>query len=545
MRALPVTGTHALFDLGGQSTCDGRRIAQGRLLRSGYTGPLPSAAVGALRARNLAAIIDLRSPRETSRLPAINLGTSATRHYGLSIGDDSTNPSPGVCGSLIELYLRLISRFGTQISSAAQVVATHGQQGVLVHCTAGRDRTGLVVAVVLRLIGVPDDAIVRQHGRVAEDVSEYVAARRARWIAKGRDPAHFDGLHRDAEAALVAAFTWIDAEYGATVRYLEAHGAPADIARRAQCALIEDVPAEIRRGAEKVLGPAEGWSLTSATNSRVWRVSARGGEFVVKHLTDVSSDARVERDVLAAVGPRRARQIIEVASLDDGGHLVVAPYLYGELMADRLKTAPVEAALGRDLAGQYRDILASVSALPLRAPGFGRLGSGHRAGHEKWSDALRAYLDEQHRKGPKTSALRHTELAKTLDRLASRLDAECGPPRVIPTDVNSRNFLLTDEGTRLVALNFPVVWQGDPVMPFGALQLHLDQTPIAAALAAGGVPPWRMHFYAAYHAFVICVYVERFEAVRLESASVWGRERPLLDLLDEHLRALEEELWPI
>ncbi|NUP41197.1 MAG: hypothetical protein HOY76_30295 [Streptomyces sp.] len=301
-------------------------------------------------------------------------------------------------------------------------------------------------------------------------------------------------------------------------------------------------PDRVRRQAEAILGRTGEWRLASSTNSRVWRVTTGSGAMSVKLLTDASSDVHVERRLLRELGPGNARPILEVADMGEGEQLVVAPYLDGELVADRLQREAVPDGLGRELAGQYRTILAEVSRLPLRSPGYGRFGSGHQAEHERWSDALGAYLEEQRRKGPRTSALRHPALADALRRLADRLDAECGPPRVIPTDVNSRNFLIAEPGRKLVALNFPVIWQGDPAMPFGILQLHLDDTPMAAALAEGTWPRWRIHFYAAYHAFVICVYVERFTRVPLEEATPWGRRRPLLGLFDTHLRLMEEAL---
>jgi hypothetical protein len=306
--------------------------------------------------------------------------------------------------------------------------------------------------------------------------------------------------------------------------------------------LIDFVPEMIRRQAEKVIGPTSEWRLASSTNSQVWRVQAESGAMSVKLLTDTSSDAWVERRLFAELGTRHTRPILEIVDLGEGAQLVIAPFLDGELVADRLQRAPVPADLGRALADQYQEVLASISRLPLRASGYGRVGSGHAGRNARWSHALKAYLEEQRMKGPRTSALRHAVLSAALERISDRLDTECGQPRVIPTDVNARNFLITDPGRMLVALSFPVIWQGDPAMPFGALQLHLDDTPIAAALAVGPWPQWRVHFYAAYHAFVICVYVERFAQISLDEATPWGRSRPLLDLFDIHLRLMEKTL---
>lgn len=303
---------------------------------------------------------------------------------------------------------------------------------------------------------------------------------------------------------------------------------------------VDLVPPDIREAAEQVLGPTADWRLTSSDHSQVWRVRADGHAWAVKLLTDRSSDADVERWLLAQLTARHARPIRDIVALPDGNHLVLAPYLDGDLVADRLRRGPVAADEAVRLAGQYRHILDQIADLPPPEPGYGRLGSGHRAGHPQWTDALRAYLAEQCAKGPAAAALCHPRLAAALDRAATRLNTECGSPRLIATDVNARNFLITAIDGDLVALNLPVVWQGDPAMPYGILQLHLDDTAIAAVLADGPWPRWRIHFYAAYHAFVICVYVERLASVPLQQATPWGRHRPLLDLFTHHLRQMDE-----
>lgn len=297
---------------------------------------------------------------------------------------------------------------------------------------------------------------------------------------------------------------------------------------------------DFRPHVEQVIGPVLDWTLASTSNSRVWRVRAENGTWSVKLLVDRSSDVHVERRVLDHLDANSARRIHAVVDLGQA-HLVVARYLDGELVADRLSRAPLEPDEADALAVQYRRVIDQIATVPLHAAGYGRLGSGQAAGARRWSDALRAYLEEQRRKGPATAALRYTAISTALDRLAHRLDEECGPPRTIATDVNSRNFLITDDGT-LVALNFPVVRQGHPAMSYGALQLHLDDTPVADALADGPWPRWCLHFYAAYQAFVICVHAERFAAAPIEEVTPWGRHRPLLDLLDLHLMLMENAL---
>ena len=229
MRAVPIDGIHALFDLTGETLGDGTVIPPGRLLRSGFTEPLSPAAARDLRAYGLTSVIDLRSPREVAKAPGILLETPGVRHSLVSVGDDASAPRPENWHALSEMYLRLAEEHGAGIRKVVQFVAQRGDGGTLVHCTTGRDRTGLVVAIILRALGVPDDVIVTRHRRVSGAVAGYVALRRLRWLAKGRDPAHFEALHRGSDEALVQVFQWMDERFGGAGPYLEAQGEGGDL----------------------------------------------------------------------------------------------------------------------------------------------------------------------------------------------------------------------------------------------------------------------------------------------------------------------------
>lgn len=285
---------------------------------------------------------------------------------------------------------------------------------------------------------------------------------------------------------------------------------------------------------ELALGAARGWRLLSDTNSLVWTVTVGDAQWVVKVLTDHTSDAELEHDLLGRLDEGRARQIATVEQLEGGQSLVLMPYLEGVVLADHLAAVPPDEALARRWAADLTALVGAVASLPLEGAGFGRRRYGAAPSHGRWSDFLAAYLEEQRHKGPRTAAIGYERLRDLLQTLAPRLDAACPRPSVVPADLNARNLLVTSQG-RLVLLNMPVVWQGDPWAALGELLLHTDGTSIAEALAAAHHPEWLLHFYAAYHAFVICAYVERFSTEPFDRVPPWGRSRPLAELFREHL----------
>jgi fructosamine-3-kinase len=278
--------------------------------------------------------------------------------------------------------------------------------------------------------------------------------------------------------------------------------------------------------------PAEA-TLLSTSNSTVWRVRAGTAQFVVKHLTDRSSTPETEHEVLRALaGHPRFRRVTAMSRLADGSTAILAGYVPGRLLADALATAAPDEVTA--WTGQLRAILAAVNGIPVR--GFGPVGAGLTAPDPSWSAFLTRYLDRQRAKAPALSALRGDDLAAHVARVRTALDRAVPEPVLLSADVNNRNFVVGDDG--LVCVNMPVCWAGDPACPYGEAVLHWAGTAGADLLAAAcGAPAWRLHLYAAYHAYVILAYVERFGDRPLDEAVVWGTEQRVLELFDHHLAA--------
>ncbi len=156
-------------DVGGYDLVDGARTRWGDLLRADNLCRLTGAGQAALVAHGVRTVIDLRSPSEQTFPHPF---ADPAQHDGLvgylplpllderdSAGMAAINADP----SLLNLYTVIVDRYRARIGRAVAAVAEAPEGGVLIHCHAGKDRTGIVVALLLALAGVPAATIVADY----------------------------------------------------------------------------------------------------------------------------------------------------------------------------------------------------------------------------------------------------------------------------------------------------------------------------------------------------------------------------------------------
>ncbi|MDR2347037.1 MAG: tyrosine-protein phosphatase [Bifidobacteriaceae bacterium] len=221
---------------GGGLACQGGFMVTGRLFRSGSPEP---AAYDALWSKGVRTVVDLRTPGEVAIAPPPFGGTrirreaipivpgNITQTLQLSLTDA---PDLGI-GSVGELYRLMLDTNGAELAAAISCVARGLPAGVLVHCAAGKDRTGMVVALIQMTLGV-----------ALPDVVAHYAASAARLPAAWRDQLP-EAITRHPKAALIvelivgsppeameAAIDHLEENWGGARPYLSAQGlAPDDV----------------------------------------------------------------------------------------------------------------------------------------------------------------------------------------------------------------------------------------------------------------------------------------------------------------------------
>lgn len=214
-----------LRDLGGLPAGPGRRTRAGRLVRADLPDPADADQLADLERAGVRTAVDLRDADEVALQPSPFAAVGwAVHHRPLFAG--SAASAVGLGTTLDALYEDLVEHRGTVIAEVARVVAT-SDGGVLVHCTAGKDRTGLTVALLLSAVGVPDDAAVADYARTQEQLAGPWLARRLAVLSAfhGRDLSdHAELLGGSPPRVLRTALRRVTQGWGSAAGYLRAHG---------------------------------------------------------------------------------------------------------------------------------------------------------------------------------------------------------------------------------------------------------------------------------------------------------------------------------
>ena len=158
---LAIEGCFNFRDAGGWPVEGGMTMRQRVLYRGDAPERLTAEGRATVDALGLTCVVDLRQ----KRFVEISLGfvdDDKTHHIELvdQMIDYNQPPRLQEPVDLTNMYVDLISRSRPQLVRAIEVIADHIDQGpVLVHCTAGKDRTGLVVALIQAALGVSLDNI--------------------------------------------------------------------------------------------------------------------------------------------------------------------------------------------------------------------------------------------------------------------------------------------------------------------------------------------------------------------------------------------------
>ncbi|CAM5230794.1 protein-tyrosine-phosphatase [Streptomyces spiroverticillatus] len=188
-RWIPLEGAVNARDLGGLPTADGRVTRAHRLYRSDNLQSLTAHDVDHLtRERNLRQVVDLRSDTEAELDgPGPLVGHPLVTHHHLSLlylvaePEDLSDAVPvdnSEGARSIALYRGYLSHRADSVLSALRVIA-HGEGASIVNCAAGKDRTGVVIALALSVVGVTREAIVADYAATGERVAALLARLRA------------------------------------------------------------------------------------------------------------------------------------------------------------------------------------------------------------------------------------------------------------------------------------------------------------------------------------------------------------------------------
>lgn len=256
-RRLALEGVENFRDFGGYATRSGKRLKSGRLYRSASHGRATDADLEAIHALDIAVVVDLRRTQERARDPSRRHAAFAAQVIANDIGEEEEDSwivhvtSSDLSETSFRDYMfgyyaeapfkpRMIDLYSRYFE-----VLARADGPVLIHCAAGKDRTGILAALTHHLAGVGQDDLIADY--LLTNDEERIARRLPQMIEyvreiAGRAPpedAMRVGMGVDA-AYLDTAFAAMTKQHGGIDGYLaEALGVDADKRRRIEARLLE------------------------------------------------------------------------------------------------------------------------------------------------------------------------------------------------------------------------------------------------------------------------------------------------------------------
>ena len=231
-RHLVWDGCANVRDLGGHPTADGSSTAFGAVVRADSVRRLSAPGWAQLADYGIATIVDLRFHDELAADPPFEVPVDVVHVPVLPDPASShweeiqtiSEAAPDVAAATSAVYLEFLERFAAGFALAVSSVAGAGAGGVVVHCMAGKDRTGLVSALLLRLAGVPAADVAADYALSERNLAIFSEP----WIAEAADDRERERRRRMAAtpaAAMAAVLAELDRRGGAD-GYLRDAGVP-------------------------------------------------------------------------------------------------------------------------------------------------------------------------------------------------------------------------------------------------------------------------------------------------------------------------------
>ena len=226
-RTIRLDGCLNFRDLGGYPTEDGRQIRWRQLFRSDALHLLTPADVACIRDQlTIGDVIDLRSSGEVRAQGRNHLAAEPIRvhHLPLFDGDVKAHEAERPAGkNLADLYM-LMAEIGRDAIGRVVTTIASAPSAVLFHCAAGKDRTGVVSAVLFGLLGVRDELIVADYVATRENldaiVERLLASRGYQAMLAALPP---DTMHAEPETML-AFLARLREQHGSMLGFARAAG---------------------------------------------------------------------------------------------------------------------------------------------------------------------------------------------------------------------------------------------------------------------------------------------------------------------------------
>ena len=234
-------------DLGGHPTEDGSQTRYGSIIRADSVRQLSDQGWAALVDYGVKTIVDLRTndelaadppaelPAEVLHIPFFETDTDDWKDVEARL-DAAARSAPDVPTATREVYLIFLEHFGHNVAAAIRAVADAPEGGVVIHCAGGKDRTGLLTALLLHVAGVGIEEIAADYA-LSED---RLRPRHEQWFAEAESEEELERLKRIAQtpaASMTGVFAELERRHGGIEGYLREAGVSEAELERARARL--------------------------------------------------------------------------------------------------------------------------------------------------------------------------------------------------------------------------------------------------------------------------------------------------------------------
>jgi protein-tyrosine phosphatase len=229
-RELAWEGCLNVRDLGGHRTDDGAETLYGAIVRADSVRQLTDAGWAAAVSYGVTSLVDLRTDAELEADPPVEVPIDVAH---VSFFDDDPEvfteveavsaAAPDLASATRDVYLVFLERFGANVAAAMSAVARAPDGAVVVHCMGGKDRTGLLTALLLHVAGVDDEEIAADYA-----LSEVrLQPRHDLWLEEAGSEAERERIRRimaTPAESIVGVLHELRQRYGSVEGYLRAGG---------------------------------------------------------------------------------------------------------------------------------------------------------------------------------------------------------------------------------------------------------------------------------------------------------------------------------
>ena len=237
---------HNFRDLGGYPTRDGRRTRWRSVYRADGLYRLTKKDIEIVRALGVRTVIDLRTSNEIQERGRYPVDRHDVQFHHLSVIDqtwdmaDARDWTGDPAGFLRLKYHLMLAEGGERLAQALEVLSREESGVAVFHCAAGKDRTGVLAAMVLSAIGVSDHVIIADYAISGRNMDQLLVRlqeeRPEALTAMNEQPSAYLAAPPEAMARLLE---HVNTEYGSMTGYVRSIGVDTDAIEALASSLLE------------------------------------------------------------------------------------------------------------------------------------------------------------------------------------------------------------------------------------------------------------------------------------------------------------------